>query len=129
MSSDHLLDAGAEALASRLGELTDADASTPCRVDPRPFTSERRQDRARAADACQACLALVPCARAALAFNATHWVWAGVDLVPHGVAGGRGDARRRLLELAAHPAHHHTPSNTHTPRQGVPTHESSEESR
>lgn len=89
-------------LRAAMFELIDANRSTPCLADPAPFTSDDAQDRAEAAAACPACPVLFECARAALAGDEVHWVWAGVDLTPrHGQRSSVLAAKRaHLAELA-----------------------------
>lgn len=69
-------------LRLQLVELVDSGRSTPCLVDPAPFTSDDRAERREAAAACSPCPVLVECARAALAGDEPAGVWGGVDLTP-----------------------------------------------
>lgn len=63
-------------------ELADAGRTWPCQIDPEPFTSDSRDERAEAAEACAGCPLLEPCGRYADAAEERHHVWAGVDRVP-----------------------------------------------
>lgn len=88
-------------LADRLTEAAAGGRAAPCCVDPEPFTSERREDRAGAAAACTACPGRLECARFALASDARAWVWAGVDLTPERNGTVPPAAARALLREAA----------------------------
>lgn len=79
----HLLDPPARraraTLDAALLDLLHQGRSTPCTSDPAPFTSESRQERAVAAQACSYCPVLAPCRAYAEAADESEWVWAGVD--------------------------------------------------
>lgn len=87
-------------LLAQLQAAADRGRSTPCWVDPAPFTSELPAERHQAAAACRACPVLVECARFALVNEETHWVWAGVDLTPTRGPGAPVRARALLQEVA-----------------------------
>lgn len=62
---------------------------TPCRTDPDPFTSDRADVRARAAQACALCPARRPCRLYAEAQGERAHVWAGRDRTPANEGGPR----------------------------------------
>lgn len=67
------------ALLTALRDQNDDGRRTPCEVDPDPFTSENKADRAEAAEACQWCPVRVRCLRMAVANGEKAHVWAGHD--------------------------------------------------
>ncbi|MGB3761833.1 MAG: WhiB family transcriptional regulator [Ornithinimicrobium sp.] len=77
----------------RLDELAREGRSTPCRVDPEPFTSDDQDDRAEAAYACAGCPALIACGTYAETAREAHHVWGGIDRT--------GLDRRKSEEVAA----------------------------
>lgn len=81
------------ALGRTLGALNEAGRSSPCQVDPQPFTSNSPSERRQAVVACRtACPALEACSRYADAQPEAWHVWAGDDRTPKGTPkAGRGE--------------------------------------
>lgn len=68
------------ALLTGLRDLNDDGRRTPCEVDPDPFTSENKGDRAEAAEACRhGCPVRLGCLRMAVTNDERAHVWAGHD--------------------------------------------------
>lgn len=82
----HVLDPPARRARANLDaaliDLLQARRSTPCMNDPEPFTSDSREERALAAEACAHCPVLVPCRAYAEAADERCFVWAGQDRTP-----------------------------------------------
>ena len=82
----HVLDPPARRARANLDaaliDLLQARRSTPCMSDPEPFTSNSREERALAAQACSHCPVLVPCRAYAEAADERCFVWAGQDRTP-----------------------------------------------
>lgn len=68
------------ALQLAIRDLNDDGRRVPCQVDPDPFTSEDKADRAEAAEACRhGCPVRLGCLRMAVANNEPAHVWGGHD--------------------------------------------------
>lgn len=68
------------ALQHILDQIADAGRSTPCQVDPDPFTSDDPEERQQAAQACAGCPALDACRHYAQTAEEPFHVWGGIDL-------------------------------------------------
>lgn len=70
------------ALCGALAQLEDEDRATFCATDPAPFTSEDKDERREAAEACGACPAVAACRRFGDENDEPAHVWGGVDRTP-----------------------------------------------
>ena len=73
---------GALTLRDALVDLARRGRSTPCQIDPAPFTSDELEERREAAQACTGCPILDPCRTTADAIGETFHVWGGADRSP-----------------------------------------------
>lgn len=72
------------ALQLSIRDRNDDGRRTPCQTDPDPFTSDDREDRAEAAEACRrGCPVLELCGRYADAQGERWGVLGGVDRTPN----------------------------------------------
>lgn len=70
-----------EALTRALLDLADKGRRTPCQLDPDPFTSDERHERAEAAEQCRPCAVLAVCD--AVGAGEGFHVWGGSDRTPN----------------------------------------------
>lgn len=66
-------------LSQALDVLADTGRPTPCQIDPEPFVSEERTERAEAALACRSCPVLDLCLTYAELGNEPFHVWGGLQ--------------------------------------------------
>ena len=69
-------------LALALDDLATRGRSTPCQIDPAPFTSDRPAERREAAEACAPCPILDACRDSADTLRESWHVWGGRDRTP-----------------------------------------------
>ena len=62
-----------------LDDLAKQGRLTPCQTDPDPFTSDDRDERSEAAQACRMCPLLTACATHADTSPEVWFVWGGID--------------------------------------------------
>ena len=69
-------------LSDALDDLARRGRTTPCQIDPDPFTSDDPTERREAAQACAGCPILDACRTTAEAMREPFHVWAGADRTP-----------------------------------------------